>query len=226
MLTRRKVWSVADALLLEDKLPVLARELAMGIYEVEDILTRYGISWDEFERIQGMGRFQKLLETTTVEWGSTLNTRERIKVKALAGVEDGLAGLFMSAKDTRETLASRVEAYKLARVLAGIGEKDPNEIAPEKFTLTINVGDTSTVVGGGPPVIEGSAYDRREHRAELGPQNLRESSAHDDAREKDTDQLFEFTSGVSNESQDLRSASLNTELTAGYDEGRHDSKEK
>ena len=145
---------MADTLLLEDKLPVLARELAMGIYEVEDILARYGISWEEFERIQGMTRFQRLLETTTVEWGSTLNTRERIKVKALAGVEDGLHGLFLSAKDTRETLASRVEAYKLARVLAGIGEKDPNEIPQEKFTLTINVGDTKTVVGGGPPVIE------------------------------------------------------------------------
>ena len=186
--------------MLEDKLPVLARELAMGIYEVEDILTRYGISWDEFERIQGMGRFQKLLETTTVEWGSTLNTRERIKVKALAGVEDGLAGLFMSAKDTRETLASRVEAYKLARVLAGIGEKDPNEIAPEKFTLTINVGDTSTVVGGGSPVIE--------HRAELGPHNLVGAV---EVAEKDTDQLFEFTSGVSGVE-----GGLNDDLTAGY----------
>ena len=85
---------MSDSLLLEDKLPVLARELAMGIYEVEDILSRYGVGWDELERIRAMARFQQLLETTTVEWGSTLNTRERIKVKALAGVEDGLPGLF------------------------------------------------------------------------------------------------------------------------------------
>ena len=194
--------------MLEDKLPVLARELAMGIYEVEDILGRYGVSWDEFERINAMPRFQRLLETTTVEWGSTLNTRERIKVKALAGVEDGLHGLFLSAKDTRETLASRVEAYKLARVLAGIGEKDPNEIPQEKFTLTINIGDEKTVVGG--PTIDVTP----------GPQNLRESVL--DAPEKDTDQLFEFTSGV----RTVADASFNEDLTAGYDEGRHDSEEK
>ena len=203
---------MADTLLLEDKLPVLARELAMGIYEVEDILARYGISWEEFERIQGMTRFQRLLETTTVEWGSTLNTRERIKVKALAGVEDGLHGLFLSAKDTRETLASRVEAYKLARVLAGIGEKDPNEIPQEKFTLTINVGDTSTVVGGGSPVIEHVP----------GPHNLVGAAETIEVAGKDTDQLFEFTSGV----RTVADASLNEDLTAGYDEGRHDSEEK
>ena len=209
-----------DNLLLEDKLPVLARELAMGIYEVEDILARYGIGWDEFERIQGMGRFQRLLETTTVEWGSTLNTRERIKVKALAGVEDGLAGLFMSAKDTRETLASRVEAYKLARVLAGIGEKDPNEIPQEKFTLTINIGDEKTVVGGPIDVTP-------------GPQNLRESVL--DAPEKDTDQLFEFTSEVRAPQEIIRARVRaltmhedapkarvpNDDLRSGYDDERH-----
>ena len=191
--------------MLEDKLPVLARELAMGIYEVEDILTRYGIGWEEFERIRGMGRFQKLLETTTVEWGSTLNTKERIKVKALAGVEDGLASLFMSAKDTRETLASRVEAYKLARVLAGIGERETGAEAPEKFTLTINIGDESVKVGGPATsddrVIEGVVRDMTP-----GPQNL---------VEKDTGRLFEFTSGVSGgeAGPDL---GLNADLTSGY----------
>ena len=212
---------MTDALLLEDKLPVLARELAMGIYEVEDILTRYGISWGEFERIQALTRFQKLLETTTVEWGSTLNTRERIKVKALAGVEDGLHGLFLSAKDTRETLASRVEAYKLARVLAGIGEKDPNEIAPEKFTLTINVGETKTEIGG--PVTGGSAYDGMRD-VTPGPQNL-----------KVVDQLFEFTSEVK-APQEIIQARVraltmhedapkarvpNDDLRSGYDDERH-----
>ena len=213
--------------MLEDKLPVLARELAMGIYEVEDILGRYGISWGEFERIQGMARFQRLLETTTVEWGSTLNTRERIKVKALAGVEDGLAGLFMSAKDTRETLASRVEAYKLARVLAGIGEKDPNEIPQEKFTLTINIGDEKTVVGG--PAIDVTP----------GPQNLRESVL--DAPEKDTGQLFEFTSEVTRAPQEVIQARVralttkpmptptptpNDDLRSGYDDERHGDSER
>ena len=156
---------MTDLMLLEDKLPVLARELAMGIYEVEDILGRYGIDWIEWERIQALPRFQRLLETTTVEWGSTLNTKERIKVKALAGVEDGLPALFVAAKDTRETLASRVEAYKLARVLAGIGERDANEIPPEKFTLTINIGETSTIVGGA--VTSGPVID-----AAPGPHNL------------------------------------------------------
>jgi hypothetical protein len=178
--------------MLEDKLPILARELAMGIYEVEDILKRYGVSWEEFDRIQAMGRFQRLMEQITVEWGSTMNTRERVKFKALAGVEDGLPSLFQSAKDSRETLASRVEAYKLARVLAGIGERDPNEVAPEKFTLTINIGDDSTVVGG--PVIDVTP----------GPENLRTVGT----------ELFEFTSEVRNDG-------LNEDLKAGYVEGKH-----
>ena len=199
----------------------------MGIYEVEDILTRYGIGWEEFERIQGMGRFQRLLETTTVEWGSTMNTRERIKIKALAGVEDGLAGLFLSAKDSRETLASRVEAYKLARVLAGIGEKDPNEVAPEKFTLTINVGETSTVVGHAGPTIEGSAYN-----------TVRESNAYD-AREDEEPATIEPADAPSglfviNTAGDLAedlaeeyragdlTSEVNDDLRSGYDDERHD----
>ena len=185
---------MADLMLLEDKLPVLARELAMGIYEVENILGRYGIDWLEWERIQALPRFQRLLETTTVEWGSTLNTRERIKVKALAGVEDGLAGLFLSAKDTRETLASRVEAYKLARVLAGVGEKETGEIPAEKFTLTINIGETSTVVGG--PVITDQAP---------GPSRLRD-----------------VTPGVTFDFGDsLGDAGINDDLVSGYSEGNH-----
>lgn len=181
---------MADILLLEDKLPILARELAMGIYEVEDILRRYGVSWDEWEKISALPRFQKLMEQITVEWGSTMNTRERIRFKSLAGLEDGLPDLFRAAKDSRETLASRVEAFKLARVLGGIGEKDPNEIAPEKFTLTINVGDTSTTVGG--PVIDVTP----------GPHNL---------RVPDSDQLFEFTSGVKD-----GATGLNDDLTGGF----------
>lgn len=191
---------MADALLLEDKLPILARELVMGIYEVEDVLKRYGVSWDEFDRIRELPRFQKLVEQITVEWGSTMNTRERIKFKSLAGLEDGLPDLFRAAKDSRETLASRVEAFKLARVLGGIGERDPNEIAPEKFTLTINVGETVTEIGG--PVIDVTP----------GPANLRgESSANNSSH----DQLFEFTSEV-------KEIGLNDDLTAGYDAERHD----
>ena len=138
-------------MLLEDKLPPLARELAMGIYEVEAILERYGLSWDEYARVAALPRFQKLLETTTLEWGSTLNTRERIKVKSLAGVEDGLADLFKAAKDPKETLISRVEALKQARLLAGLGAAEGDGAgasAAEKFTLTINVGGATTEVGG------------------------------------------------------------------------------
>ena len=120
-----------------------------------------------------------------------MNTRERIKFKSLAGLEDGLPDLFRAAKDSRETLASRVEAFKLARVLGGIGERDPNEIAPEKFTLTINVGETVTEIGG--PVIDVTP----------GPANL-----------KVTDQLFEFTSEV-------KEIGLNDDLTAGYREDIH-----
>jgi hypothetical protein len=192
---------MADLMLLEDKLPVLARELAMGIYEVEEILTRYGVSWDEWERLQALPRFQKLLETTSVEWGSTLNTRERIKVKALAGVEDGLSELFRAAKDTRETLASRVEAYKLARVLGGIGEREITEQA-EKFTLTINIGDTSTIIGGGVRDVTPVIGSEEQHE----PRFVR---PHD---------LKDVTSGVS---FDFGGAGLNDDLVAGYKEGVH-----
>jgi hypothetical protein len=202
---------MADTMLLEDKLPILARELAMGIYEVEDILRRYGVDWDEFDRIKALPRFQRLVEQITVEWGSTMNTRERIKFKSLAGLEDGLPDLFKAAKDSRETLASRVEAFKLARVLGGIGERDPNEIAPEKFTLTINVGETVTEIGG--PVIDVTP----------GPANL-----------KNTDQLFEFTPEVRAPQGIIRArvhamtadTGLNDDLTAGYEQARHDCAEE
>ena len=73
---------------LDTKLVPLARELAMGIYPLQDIMKRLEISQAELDRLSELPKFRHLLEQITMEWGSTLNTAERIKFKSLAGLEE------------------------------------------------------------------------------------------------------------------------------------------
>ena len=125
----------------DNKIAALAREIAIGIYPLDQILLRLKISPAEFRYYSELPQFQSLLDQMAVEWGQTKSTTERIKVKALAGLEDGLSELCSASTNAKEPLSSRVEAFKLLRVLGGIADKSDTPVMGERFTLTINIGD-------------------------------------------------------------------------------------
>jgi hypothetical protein len=160
--------------LTEPKLVSLAREIAMGIMPVSHILSKLGLTPLDLDLVKEHPRFVALMEQMSAEWGSTLNTGERVKVKAQALVEDTLPELYHLIHDRRENMSSKVEALKLLKTLGSLGERDPTVgLAPERFHLEIHIGE------GKPQVIDVTP----------GPGNLRNS---------DLRTIEDFTSGVNN----------------------------
>lgn len=119
----------------------LARELAMEIHPLEDILKAHQIEPKLWEIIQENPRFHALLETETAQWNGALNTSERVKIKAAALIEEWLPEANERVHDKHETLSSKTELAKLVRDLAGFSRNGMSvEGGGERFSVTINLG--------------------------------------------------------------------------------------
>jgi hypothetical protein len=119
----------------------LAREIAMDIRPLEDILSAHGIDQSRWENIHSNPRFQALLRSEVESWESATNTAERVKIKSLAFVEESLPEFFARAHDRREPLNSKVEVLKTVAKFAGVGGSSVDgSVAGEKLMVTINLG--------------------------------------------------------------------------------------
>lgn len=128
----------------DQRMLVLAREIASDIYEIEDIIKRHGISREQFEIILRNPKFTRLLEDATTAWGDALNTGERIKVKSLSMLEDWLVSAYAMLHADKHSLRDKVELAKLIGRLGGIGEKGIIDTSGgERISISINMGDTT-----------------------------------------------------------------------------------
>ncbi len=118
----------------------LAREIAMDIRPVEEILAAHSVSQDRWEKIQRVPHFQNLLKSEIESWQSATNTAERVRLKSLAFVEEALPEFYARAHDRREPLNSRVEVLKTVAKFAGIGGTVDGGVAGERLSVTINLG--------------------------------------------------------------------------------------
>lgn len=143
----------------DQRMLVLARELAMDIHPVEEIIARQDISQEEFNTILKNTRFQRLLEDATIAWDGTQNTGERIKVKSLTLLEDWLTSVYEMLHQDKYSLRDKVELARLIGRFAGMGEKGPLEVGSgERINIQINMGaDTPPVKAG--VVIEHQSMD-------------------------------------------------------------------
>lgn len=149
------VYSQQDVTLLK-----LAREIAMDIRPIEDILETHGISSARWDEIQGSSTFQSLLRSSLEEWQGALNTQERVRLKSLSFVEEALPEFFARAHDPRENLTAKVEVLKTIAKFAGVGGAVEGAVNGEKMVVTINLGaDHQLKIERDvtPQVIEGSA---------------------------------------------------------------------
>jgi hypothetical protein len=133
----------------------LAREIAMDIFPLEDIIALHKLSDEEWQKIQSNQRFQAMLVSMTREWQSAANTRERVKVKAATGLESVLETYIREIVDTNIPLTQRVEAGKF---LAKLGELGPEAnllggVSGSSVTINISTGFKP------PVVIEGTLPD-------------------------------------------------------------------
>lgn len=102
-------------------LATLAREIAMDIFPLEQILELHKLSNDEWETICANAKFKQMIEQMAREWNATTSTAERVRTKAQTGLETQLEIYVRDIADASIPLAQRVEAGKF---LARLGELD------------------------------------------------------------------------------------------------------
>jgi hypothetical protein len=124
-------------------LAALAREVAMDIREVEDILPDYKLSQEQYTRLLTHPFYEKALQSAVIEWNSAISTHHRLKIEAAAALEHGLPKLHSRMVNPNESLPAAVEVGKLFAKIAGIGEQGQTA-AGEKFTISINLGSDTT----------------------------------------------------------------------------------
>jgi hypothetical protein len=106
------------------KLVKLAREIAMGIKDLPDVLFNHGLTQMEFDQISTLPHFRKILESEVTAWHSAGNTAERVKLKAGSMIEEYLPELYARLNDPGEPLMGKVKAMELASKWAGYGAAD------------------------------------------------------------------------------------------------------
>lgn len=134
--------AVPAVTLQEIKIVKLAREIAMELRELDEILEMHCISKIDFERLKVNPHFVKVLSSEIASWQSAINTHERVKLKAGSMIEEWLPELYARLNDPKEDLMKKVKGGELVAKLAGLGTSDPKAFDPaDRVTITINLGE-------------------------------------------------------------------------------------
>lgn len=119
----------------------LAREIAMDIRPLEDILATYKLDQAQWEELQANSYFQGVLNAEAEAWQSAMNTSERVKLKTLAMVEESLPEFYARMHDQKEPLNAKVELLKTVAKFGGIGGSNfDGSVNGERLSVTINLG--------------------------------------------------------------------------------------
>lgn len=124
----------------------VARELALDIYPLEDILANARVTDEEFERWSGNPHFQSILTDEVAKWTAATNTHERVRVKAAVVMEDWMETAAGILNDRTEPLSGRAEVAKLLSDLSGMRQKAGADAGGgERLSITINLGEDKTL---------------------------------------------------------------------------------
>jgi hypothetical protein len=138
----------------EQKIRLLAVEMAKNIIEPLEIMEKLGISQLEFDALKSTHAFQTMYQAALIEWLSAGNTQKRVKFKSAAITEDALAIFYDDIKNKSEPLSSRVELLKTLARFGGIGAVEPPPPGGngQFFKLEIHLSGSKTpiIVGSGP----------------------------------------------------------------------------
>lgn len=134
----------------------LAREIAMDIFELPQILELHRMSDEEWTKISQHPKFISMVADISREWNSATNTAERVKIKAATGLEAMLETYVRDLNDLTIPLVQRVEAGKFLAKLGELGERAMGA-SGGAFHITLNIGQTTPLyreVKLGPTVID------------------------------------------------------------------------
>lgn len=112
------------ALIPATNLSKLAREIAMDIFEQQDIQAAHKLSDDQWTAILGNPDFQRMLGEMIVDWRSASGTRERIKIKSQTAVEALIDSIYVEITNASIPFTQRVDGLKMLAKLGDLGERD------------------------------------------------------------------------------------------------------
>lgn len=131
----------------QTKLTELAREVAMNIRTLPEILADWQISLETYEKeIDPNPYYKRTLDQLVIDWNGAYATRDRIKLRAQAQVEEALRPLGLRLLDPKENLSSQVEVGKFFANLGQLGDSKDKVNQSDRFTITINMGEHKKVV--------------------------------------------------------------------------------
>lgn len=118
----------------------LIRELVAGIDKPTDILARYGLTETDLKaKLRDKG-FVAAYKEAKAFWDSSPNTRDRIRAKAGALLEDGLQDMFGILKNENMPASSRLEASKQLASLHEGPKKDQGPTGPTTIIQIVRRG--------------------------------------------------------------------------------------
>lgn len=146
----------------QQTLTKLAREVAMALRPLSDILADTGITEDYYnDHVVTIPWYKQVLDTFTIEWNRPMKTEERLRLESLATLETGMPHLGARMLDGKETFPAAIEAAKLFAKIGKVDGSDKSPNSGERFSLIINLGGDEKLViergqteeaGGGPSI--------------------------------------------------------------------------
>jgi len=128
-----------DAAVFAVDFAALAREIAMDIFPLTQVLELHRLDDAEWSRISTNPKFVAMLDSMVRDWQSASNTRERVRIKAATGLEAVMETYIADILDPGIPLTQRVEAGKFLARLGELDSQGMGEIG-EKFSITLNIG--------------------------------------------------------------------------------------
>ena len=123
----------------------LAREVARDIKPINETLSIFKLTPDEFDRVAEMKFFQLRLAEEVQLWNASDPPAidQRIKTKTATMIEDCLLEAYRLVHDPEQPMQAKVEMLKWVARLAGLGENAARTDGSGGVKITINVAGKS-----------------------------------------------------------------------------------
>jgi hypothetical protein len=130
----------------------LAREVAMDIFPLEQILAVHRVTDLEWEKISTHPKFLEMVADMVRTWNAAATTPDRVRTKAQTGLEARIEHFVNAISDETIPLGQRVEAGKF---LARLGELDGNQqilgagsAGGAGISIVLNIGNVTKRMDG------------------------------------------------------------------------------
>lgn len=143
--------------LTASSLGALARDIAMDLQSLDDILQTHGLTRSQYEFLENDNKyFKNLVEQQSREWQSIGSTQDRLRAQAAAALEVNLPAIAGRMGKATEDLSDAVEAAKLFAKIAGVDATPAGaRSGGEGFTITLDLGaDTRLTIGSQAPAAQ------------------------------------------------------------------------